>query len=174
MSKQSSAFAESEDQLAAICRQLYAGTLAPRFQVLVTQGFVELLVNAVIDAKCKNAKKITGNARDFPYSIKLLLLNELGLLPDGLYRTLNQLRKLRNDAAHDPFFEISEHVLVNGNSKRWLHEFCIQVICDFHNQHQSVLGPIFAPTLISGGGGIVVFPSGYRVESKSADPTESK
>ncbi len=54
-----------------------------RFQVLITQGFVELLVNAVIDAKCKNAKKITSNTRDFPYSTKLLILHELGLLSDS-------------------------------------------------------------------------------------------
>jgi hypothetical protein len=156
---------ESDDQLMAICRQLYDASLAPRFQVLIAQGFVELLVNAVIDAKCKNAKKITRNSRDFPYSMKLLLLHELGLLSDGLFRALDRLRKHRNEAAHDPFFEISGHVVSDGQRVGTLHEYCIQVIMDFYNQHSAILGPIFAPQLATSGGGVVVFPTNYRVES---------
>jgi len=142
---------EGDDQLAAIFRQLYDATLAPRFQVLITQGFVELLVNAVIDAKCKNAKRITGNSRDFPYSIKLLLMHELGLLSDGLYRTLDQLRKHRNAAAHDPFFELSGYVVADGRRVANLHEYCIHVICEFFNRHSDVLAPIFAPHMAPGG-----------------------
>jgi hypothetical protein len=151
---------ECDDQLAAICRQLYDATLAPRFQVLITQGFVELLVNAVIDAKCKNAKKITSNARDFPYSTKLLLLHELGLLSDSSYRSLDKLRKYRNKAAHEPFFEVSGNT---ENGKR-LHEVCISLICEFFNQHSSILAPIFAPHITASGGGVIVFPTKYRVE----------
>lgn len=150
---------ECDDQLAAICRQLYNATLAPRFQVLITQGFVELLVNAVIDAKCKNAKKITSNTRDFPYSTKLLLLHELGLLSDSSYRSLDKLRKYRNKAAHEPFFEVSG---VTENGKR-LHEVCVSLICDFFNQHSDILIPIFAPNITSG---VIVFPTQYRVEPK--------
>ena len=153
---------ECDDQLASICRQLYDSTLAPRFQVLITQGFVELLVNAVIDAKCKNAKRITGNSRDFPYSIKLLLLHELGLISDGLFQTLDQLRKHRNHAAHDPFFSMSGTVVSGGKPAGRLHEYCIQVIFDFYNQHIEILAPLFSPTLSTKGGGVIVFPTHYR------------
>lgn len=156
---------ECDDQLAAIFRQLYDATLAPRFQVLITQGFVELLVNAVIDAKCKNAKKITSNLRDFSYSTKLLLLHELGLLSDSSYRSLDKLRKYRNKAAHEPFFELSTFVVANdGGRRQRLHEVCISLICDFFNQHSDILGPIFAPQTIASGGGVVVFPTKYQVE----------
>jgi hypothetical protein len=149
---------ECDDQLIQILRQLYDTDLAPRFKVLITQGFIELLVNAVIDAKCKNHKKITGNSRDFPYSIKLLLLHELGLLSDNLYRVLNQLRKHRDEAAHDPFYEMSGTVVDAATRTGTLHEFCIGTICDFYNQHQAILAPVFAPTVAATGGGVVVFP----------------
>src|SRR4051794_28612572 len=76
----------------------------PRILVLSTNGFLELLVNAVIDTKCKNGKKITSSNRDFSYSTKLLILNEVGLLPDGFYRILDWFRRIRNRAAHEPFF----------------------------------------------------------------------
>jgi hypothetical protein len=156
---------ECDDQLAAICRQLYDANLAPRFQVLITQGFVELLVNAVIDAKCKNAKKITGNSRDFPYSIKLLLLHELGLISDSSYKSIDKLRKYRNKAAHEPFFELSTFVTANdGGRPRRLHEVCVSLICDFFNQHSGILAPVFAPHIAASGGGIIVFPTEYRVE----------
>ena len=157
---------ECDDQLMAIFRQLYDATLTPRFQVLITQGFVELLVNAVIDAKCKNAKKITDNSRDFPYSIKLVLLHELGLLSDSLYQTLNQLKKHRNKAAHDPFYDISGTVVTNGRPMARLYEFCLGVICEFYNQHSNILAPLFAPTVASSGGGVIQFPTKYRRDTE--------
>ena len=78
-----------------------------RMLVLVTRGFVELLVNTVIDAKCKHAKKITGNNRDYSLSVKLVLLHELGLMSDDNFRRIDTLRKIRNQAAHDPIFRMT-------------------------------------------------------------------
>ncbi|MCE9563336.1 MAG: hypothetical protein K8U57_14945 [Planctomycetes bacterium] len=57
----------------------------PRMLILVSSGFLELLVNVVIDAKCKNAKKINENSRDYPFSTKLVLLNEMGLMSDSSF-----------------------------------------------------------------------------------------
>lgn len=162
---------ECDDQLIAVLRQLYDSTLQPRFQILVTQGFVELLVNAVIDAKCKNAKRITGQSRDFPFSVKLLLLHELGLISDRSYRVLNELRKHRNKAAHEPFYEVSDSVVFRNQTKATLHEFCINVICEFYSQHSEILAPIFAPKVSAMGGGVIVFPTQYRV---STDETPGK
>src|SRR5207248_3326955 len=82
-----------------------------RMLILVTSGFLELLVNTLIDEHCKNAKKITANNRDFPFSAKLILLHEMGLLSDGSFENINWLRKVRNRAAHAPFFEITKDEL---------------------------------------------------------------
>lgn len=161
---------QCDDQLMAICRQLFDATLAPRFQVLITQGFIELLINAVIDAKCKNAARITGNSRDFPYAIKLLLLNELGLLSDSLYRALSQLKKHRNEAAHDPFFALSGVVTSEGRPAGPLHEYCLRLIVEFYNEHTSILAPLFAPTVSASGGGLVVFPTKYLTTRPGTEP----
>jgi len=48
-----------------------------RSLVLVTHGFIELLVNALTDYYLKNSKKVTSDERSYPHSIKILLLNEL-------------------------------------------------------------------------------------------------
>src|SRR5437016_4328569 len=82
---------------------------SPRMCILIASGFLELLTNALIDQHCKNPKTITkDSSRDFPYFVKLILLNELGLLPDDLYERLNAFRKLRNRAAHDAVFTVTE------------------------------------------------------------------
>ena len=130
----------------------------PRILVLTTHGFLELLVNAVIDTKCKNGKKkITSNNRDFPHSTKLLILNELGLLPDGFYRILDWFRRIRNRAAHEPFFELTRTELdlmkkyrgefqlgefTPGDTE--LERFCGLIVASFWNAHTRVLAPLFS------------------------------
>jgi hypothetical protein len=51
-----------------------------RMLILLTSGFIELLVNALIDAHCKNSKKINDSNRDYTLSVKLVLLHEMGIL----------------------------------------------------------------------------------------------
>ena len=50
---------------------------SPRFQVIATNGVFEVLINTLIEKKCKNKK-----ACKFNYGIKLVLLNEAGHLTD--------------------------------------------------------------------------------------------
>ena len=81
----------------------------PRAVVLVASGACELMTSALIEHRCKNGKQIIKeNARDFPFSIRLILLHELSILDDMLFRRLNRLRKVRNRAAHDALFEPSD------------------------------------------------------------------
>ena len=54
-----------------------------RLLVLVTHGFIELLVNALVDHHLKNSKKVTSDVRSYPHSTKILLLNELGIIEDS-------------------------------------------------------------------------------------------
>jgi hypothetical protein len=76
--------------------------------VILKAASVELLVNALIDARCKHSKQITDNSRDFPLSVKLILLHELGITSDKQHRLLDLFRRLRNRAAHDALFEVSD------------------------------------------------------------------
>jgi len=87
-----------------------------RSLVIVTHGFVELLLNTVIDSNCKHGKKkISSNHRDFSHSVKLVLLSELGLLDNRLYQILDWFRKLRNRAAHEVFFELTPNDIKFAN-----------------------------------------------------------
>jgi len=81
--------------------------LNSRVVTLVAHGFIELMVNALVEAHCKNHQKISSNRRDYPHATKLLVLHELGILSDDRYRELDRFRDVRNRAAHDAVFRIS-------------------------------------------------------------------
>jgi hypothetical protein len=87
----------------------------PRLLILVSHGFIELMINALIDEKLKNAKRITSDNRGYPHSVKLLILNEVGILDDNLYKVFDGFRKLRNRAAHEPLFELTAQDLQKLN-----------------------------------------------------------
>ena len=88
-----------------------------RLLIIVTHGFIELLLNSIIDIKCKNGKNvITQNNRDFPLSVKLVILHELNILDDRLYEILDWFRKVRNRAAHEPFFNLKTSDINYANS----------------------------------------------------------
>jgi hypothetical protein len=124
----------------------------PRLQVLVTHGIVELLINTMIDAKCKNAKKITDNNRDFPHSTKLTILNELGILSDHHYTLLNWFRKLRNEAAHQPFFELTKDKLelfADGKLRdpATFASTCFNIVLDLWRAHEEIVSIVLMPNL---------------------------
>ena len=124
-----------------------------RLLVLVTHGFIELLINALIDHYLKNSKKVTNDGRSYPHSTKLLLLNELGIIDDNLYKVFNWFRKLRNRAAHQPIFKVNKDDLKNLRPEKYknpsnFYNLCMgELIGGFWNQHIPIFGPIFAPGL---------------------------
>lgn len=134
-----------------------------RSLVIVTHGFVELLVNTVIDSNCRHRKKITSNHRDFSHSVKLVLLSELGLLDKQLYQILDWFRKLRNKAAHEVFFKLTpdDVEFANKSMRRFLpgaevepivddlDRFCKLLIGTIWNRHLDILVPIFESKLRS-------------------------
>jgi hypothetical protein len=138
----------------------------PRLAVLIAHGFIELLVNAVVDAKCKNAKKITENHRDFPHSAKLVILHEMELINDFRFKSLDWFRKLRNRAAHEPLFEVSaeelaaqfNQITVNERAKpdgtpgitaHGIGQLCMIMIVTFWSDHSRLLSPVFFPQEIA-------------------------
>lgn len=83
----------------------------PRFQTIVTNGVLELLVNTLIEHHCKHGKIIVKRTRDYPYSVRLVLLHEKGLISDWFYGVLDSFRYLRNDAVHKAQFSLTPDIL---------------------------------------------------------------
>jgi hypothetical protein len=123
-----------------------------RLMVLITHGFIELLVNTLIESKCKNSKRLISNRRDYPHSSKLLLLNELSIISDDQYRLLVWFKNLRNRAAHEPIFEITNQDLqrfkeAKDRDPNNFFMLCIAILSNLWNQHVKVFSPIFAPKI---------------------------
>lgn len=123
-----------------------------RSLILITNGFLELLIETLIKYRCKSAKKILEDSRSFPYSSKLLILNEIGVLPENLFEKLDWFRKLRNKAAHEPFFEVDERTFQNLNYEdirkpEELYQLCLYLVADVWDANKDVLTPVFAPAV---------------------------
>ena len=123
-----------------------------RSLVLITNGFLELLVETLIRTKCNNAKRITDDNRSYSYSTKLLLLNEIGVLPDWHYQLFDAFRKLRNRAAHEPFFEVSQSEIDQLSARtdtesKDVYQLCVVIFATLWNNHIDEFGPVFAPVL---------------------------
>jgi len=79
-----------------------------RMMLIVTHGLIELMVNLLAEAKLKNGAKMVAERQNFSHAIKLLILNEAGVINDGLYGHLDYFRELRNSAAHSVFFQLAQ------------------------------------------------------------------
>lgn len=78
--------------------------------IILTNTFLELLVNILIEEKLKNSKKVL-DGNEYTYSIKLLLLNELDIIKNDLYSSILILKNMRDRAAHQISFKIIEDEL---------------------------------------------------------------
>ena len=77
---------EKKDILVSFFNELHKVEDNDRSLVVVSHGFIELLINTIIDAQLKHGKrKITNNNRDYPHSVKLVILNELNIIDNKLY-----------------------------------------------------------------------------------------
>ena len=116
--------------------------------VIVTHGFIELMVNVLIDQHCKNAKAINKDAKSFSLSAKLLLLNEMGLINSKTFKTLDWFRKLRDKAARKPIFKITKNELPwlpkRYHDPKRFQEFCARLITNLWQQHAETYQSVFA------------------------------
>jgi hypothetical protein len=111
-----------------------------RLLLVLSCAFAELMIGTLIEDKCRKGKQINGNNRDFPFSVRLTLLNEMGLLDPVHFDRLNWLRQQRNDAAHKPDFRFTADRLPTwgGDDHRTpdkLFSLCVNVLGVFWNQH---------------------------------------
>jgi|SRR5882724_863157 len=139
-----------------VAKALYDSRGNARSLILIAHGFIELLVNTLIEKKTKNGKKMANN-RDFPHSAKLIILHELGLLTDYRFKTLDYFRKLRNKASHEPLFKIDLATLKNEFNKfatnetatvaslqaSGLHQFCLLLVVALWTDHSETFVPVF-------------------------------
>jgi hypothetical protein len=102
---------------------------------------------------------------DFTHSAKLLILNECGYLSDRWYQTLDRFRKLRNRAAHGPFFAVTSQdinciteplekdlpELPEGFTKASdsLGILCATLLFNIWSSNQDALSPKFGPDINS-------------------------
>ena len=145
-----------QDVFATFIGELNSVKQHNRSLVIITHGFIELFLNRIIDEKCKHGRKrITSNNRDFPLSVKLTLLHELNLIDDKIYKILDGFRKIRNRAAHEASFIITDAnwQLLNsgldrfiiGESKRKpndLVHFCKLLIGTIWNENLDIVSNI--------------------------------
>jgi hypothetical protein len=122
-----------------------------RLLLLVSHGVLELLVNSLIDLKCKNAKRIASDSRGFPHAARLLILNEIGVISDLQLKVYDSFRRLRNRAAHEPLFVIKAADLA-AFSERFrdpasLYLFCTALVSGLWNDHVTDLAPRFLPSM---------------------------
>ncbi len=121
---------------------------SPRFQVIITNGVFELLINVLIEVLCKNT-----SAKRFNYGNKLVLLNEKGVIGDLQYNWLNAFRDLRNEAAHgqfvltpkmlEPFKTLAlPHKLSITDPKNFQH-LCNGLFVGFWNTHLKIFNSYF-------------------------------
>ena len=130
----------------------------PRSCVIVMHGFIELLINTLIEAKCKSGRKIVYNNRDYPHSIKLTILYELGILDEESFKRLNWFRKLRNDAAHEAIFTITSDrlQLFVGTQYADVSHFpllCMEIFKNLWNAYPALFSSKFSP---EGNAGVVM------------------
>lgn len=107
-----------------------------RTLIMVVSGYLELFTNAIIKANCKNQKRILNDALTYPWSARTVLLNEMGLITDDQLKMIDWLRKIRNEAAHEVFFELTPKLLQKYPQKspateEGFRDICTQFLYDW-------------------------------------------
>lgn len=116
----------------------------PRLVVIVAHGLIELTVNELIRAHCKHA----GEMRRISHYRKMIVLNEMDVLPDSFFNCLNRLRDLRNRSVNEPRFDPTQADLSDlaqtldislPGSGLDLVVLCSSIIQSLLNQYEGIL-----------------------------------
>lgn len=144
------------DILVSFFTQLQLVETNNRSLVIITREFVDLLLNTIINHKCKHGHAIiTSNNRYYTQSVRLILMNELSLIDDRLFKILDRFRKFRNRAVHEPFFEVKPADLdfTSRSMERFvpavpeqtdLLRFCMYLVGTVWNRHVDIMQKAFS------------------------------
>jgi hypothetical protein len=142
-----------KDILQTFSNEFLTAQYSPRFQIILTNAVLELLVNTLVEQCCKNGKKRMS------YSFRLLLLNEKGLITDSQYRWMDAFRDLRNDAAHGGQFNFTAdmvkpfkdmpgpHTAIKMDDPKQFVVLCHTLVFRFWSDNEKILKPYFEPKL---------------------------
>jgi hypothetical protein len=111
-----------------------------RFLLVLSCSFAELMIGILIEERCKDGKSINERDRDFPFSVRLTLLREMGILSEPHFVWLNWLRKQRNDTAHEADFRFTADRLPawGGDQHRTpekLFSLCLNILAGVWNAY---------------------------------------
>lgn len=120
-----------------------------RALILVAHGYIELLVNTITKECCRHGSKIASDDKLYPHAMKLVILNELGLIENDLYLKLDLLRGIRNSVAHQPFYDVDASKLAElGVSESFqLDSVLMRIIACLHARHLEILAPVVFPNM---------------------------
>lgn len=93
--------ASSEDVLLKFHEELGKVSGNPRSMIIITNAFLELLIDTLIEEHFRTADIILSDTRTYPYSVRITFVQEAGFLPKPLCEHLREFNNLRNNAAHD-------------------------------------------------------------------------
>ena len=97
----------STDPLNILLDEVRSSAFHPRTTILVAHGLLEFVVNTLVKLKCENSRRILDDSRQYPHSVKCVILHEIQLLYDDELHLLDRFRKLRNDTVHEFHFTVS-------------------------------------------------------------------
>jgi hypothetical protein len=167
-----------QDVIAMLFKELSALPDHARLQITAAHCYLELFVHLLVVNKCKNAQRIQESSRDYPQSVKIVLLHEAGLISDKYAEILHWFRKKRNEAAHQVDFSISaaDLTIFRGmkasdrktalDDPKNVHHLCIEIVVGFWNAHVGFFAPLFMPELFPP-------PDPFDLKNRKS-PTKSK
>jgi hypothetical protein len=120
---------DPHDQIYYVLGILRIDKSVPWILVLITGGLIELLLNQLVRFRCKHYKKVLKSNREYPLSVKIVLLHETKVISDELFADLEWFRKLRNEAAHNPFFILSANDLKRFTRRKFQNPKHFNLIC---------------------------------------------
>jgi hypothetical protein len=93
-----------------VTEQLYNRIITtdePIVLVLAIHIYTEYWIDKIIQSKSPTSKEILDN-NNYTFSIKLHIVYNMGLIPEGLYRNIKKLNSLRNKYAHELNYDFSK------------------------------------------------------------------
>ena len=127
-----------------------------RYRAIVTHTIIELLVDVLVECKCKHGKDICEQMQ-YTHAIKLVILNEANIISDNEFAMLNAMRSIRNKAAHAGKFILTPKLTkpfgamnspdnnCDFSDPNCFLELCVALVFEFWNAHGSLFTRYFEP-----------------------------
>jgi hypothetical protein len=108
-----------------------------RLALIIVFAAAEMIFDFLLGALCKHGAMVAK--LNSPFMGKAILLSEIGVIDDKLFNNLNELKKLRNSAAHKPADSIKWKGKFAFNKKSDIYKKFVE---DFGEPPQNLVGNI--------------------------------